>query len=56
MTTFKATLAHTQADIEQTAQATTEAFRVIGPRSRSQTLDSLLVCNLKREPFRRLVR
>ena len=56
LTTFKATLAHTQTDIEQTAQAATEAFQVIRRGLEKETLDSLLVCDLKREPFRRLVR
>ena len=56
LTTFKATLAHTQTDIEQTAQAATEAFQVIRRGLEDETLDSLLVCELKREPFRRLVR
>lgn len=53
---FKATLAHTDADISQTASAAREAFGVIKSGLENETLDALLVADLKKEPFRRLVR
>jgi glutamate-1-semialdehyde 2,1-aminomutase len=53
---FKATLAHTQADIEQTAEAALGAFHVIRQGLENENLDALLLCDLKKEPFRRLVR
>ncbi|MBX3016175.1 MAG: aminotransferase class III-fold pyridoxal phosphate-dependent enzyme [Caldilineaceae bacterium] len=53
---FKATLAHTAEDIQQTATAATEAFKVIKGGLDQGNLDSLLVADLKKEPFRRLVR
>ena len=52
---FKATLAHTDADIEQTAAAAREAFGVIKSGLENDSLDQLLVADLKKEPFRRLV-
>lgn len=53
---FKATLAHTNEDIEQTATAAYEALRVIKFGLEHDNLDSLLLADLKKEPFRRLVR
>ncbi|MCB0105128.1 MAG: aminotransferase class III-fold pyridoxal phosphate-dependent enzyme, partial [Caldilineaceae bacterium] len=53
---FKATLAHTEADIEQTEAAARAAFGVIKSGLENETLDQLLVADLKKEPFRRLVR
>lgn len=53
---FKATLAHTEDDIRQTGQAATEALSIIKTGLESGTLDTLLECDVKREPFRRLVR
>lgn len=53
---FKATLAHTEADIEKTAGAARETFGVIRSGLENDTLDQLLVAELKKEPFRRLVR
>jgi glutamate-1-semialdehyde 2,1-aminomutase len=53
---FKATLAHTAEDIKQTAAAAREAFGVIKRGLENDTLDQLLVADLKKEPFRRLVR
>ncbi|MEM7126931.1 MAG: aminotransferase class III-fold pyridoxal phosphate-dependent enzyme [Chloroflexota bacterium] len=53
---FKATLAHTNNDIEQTVTAAAEAFNVIKTGLENDALDSLLVADLKKEPFRRLVR
>ena len=53
---FKATLAHTEEDIQQTAAAATEALGVIKSGLDAGDVDSLLACDLKRDPFRRLVR
>ena len=52
---FKATLAHTEADIRQTAEAAAESLEII--RSGLEgSLDDLLDVDVRREPFRRLVR
>ena len=53
---FKATLAHTEADIEQTAQIAAEVLGIIKMGLDEGTIDSLLQSDLKKEPFRRLVR
>lgn len=53
---FKATLAHTPADIEQTAHAVYATCQVIKQGIEHENLDQLLVADLKKEPFRRLVR
>lgn len=53
---FKATLAHTEDDIAQTAAAATGAFKVIKQGLDQGNLDALLVADVKKEPFRRLVR
>lgn len=53
---FKTTLAHTAADIEETAEAAFEAFRVIRRGLETAQLDDLLVADIKKEPFRRQVR
>ncbi len=53
---FKATLAHTEADIAQTAAAAREAFKVIKTALDQDKLDALLVADVKKEPFRRQVR
>jgi glutamate-1-semialdehyde 2,1-aminomutase len=53
---FKATLAHSDADIQQTAAAAGEALAVIQSGLARGNLESLLVADLKKEPFRRLVR
>jgi glutamate-1-semialdehyde aminotransferase len=52
---FKATLAHTPADIEETAEAAYEAFRLIRRGLETERLDDLIVVDLKKEPFRRQV-
>ncbi|MEX1020590.1 MAG: aminotransferase class III-fold pyridoxal phosphate-dependent enzyme [Litorilinea sp.] len=52
---FKATLAHTDLDIEETAEAAAAAFGVIKRGLENDALDRLLVVDLKKEPFRRLV-
>ena len=56
LTTLKATLAHTDADIEQTAEAAYEACRTIKHGLENDKLDDLLASDPKKEPFRRLVR
>ncbi|MEZ4731361.1 MAG: aminotransferase class III-fold pyridoxal phosphate-dependent enzyme [Caldilineaceae bacterium] len=53
---FKATLAHTDADIAQTAAAATAALKVVKQGLDQGNLDTLLVADVKKEPFRRLVR
>ena len=53
---FKATLAHNQEDIDQTASAAVESFGIIKTGLDNGTLDELLLADLKTEPFRRLVR
>ena len=53
---FKATLAHTDADIAQTAAAASAAFKVIKSGLDQDNLDTLLVADVKKEPFRRQVR
>ncbi len=53
---FKATLAHSDLDIEQTAEAASGALKVIKSGLDNGTLDQLLVADLKKEPFRRQVR
>lgn len=53
---FRATLAHGPAEIEQTAAAAYEAFCIIKQGLAHGTLDQLLQADLKKEPFRRLVR
>ncbi len=54
-TSLMPTLAHTDEDILQTAEAAEEVFRVIA-RAPEGELDELLEVETKREPFRRLVR
>ena len=53
---FKATLAHTEADIHETAQMAADALRIVKKGLDTGNLDSLLESDLKKEPFRRLVR
>lgn len=53
---FKATLAHTDMDIEQTAVAAAGAFDTIKQGLENDCLNELLIADLKKEPFRRLVR
>ena len=52
---FSLNMAHTDEDIRQTAEVASEAFDVIRAGLESDDIDSLLVCDLKQEPFRRLV-
>ena len=53
---FKATLSHTDEDIRLTGQAATEALQVVRAGLEQGNLDDLVVADLKKEPFRRLVR
>jgi glutamate-1-semialdehyde 2,1-aminomutase len=54
-TTFKATLAHTDEDIRLTAEAAEEALGMV-MSGLEGSIDDLLEAEVKREPFRRLVR
>jgi glutamate-1-semialdehyde 2,1-aminomutase len=53
---FKPTLAHTDEDIRLTAAAVTETLAVIKAGLDSGNVERLLECEVKKEPFRRLVR
>ncbi|MEM7539554.1 MAG: aminotransferase class III-fold pyridoxal phosphate-dependent enzyme [Chloroflexota bacterium] len=53
---FKATLAHSDEDIVQTGRAATGALKVIKAGLDAGNLDDLLDADLKKEPFRRLVK
>ena len=53
---FKSTLAHTEADIVETGRIATQALAVIKQGLESGDIDQLLESDLKKEPFRRLVR
>ena len=53
---LKPTLAHTDEDVQRTAEAATEALRVIKQGLDRGDVDSLLECDVKKEPFRRVVR
>ena len=53
---FKATLAHSDEDIQLTAEAAYQALKVIKTGLDTNNLDGLLVSEIKKDPFRRLVR
>ena len=53
---FKGTLSHTEEEIRLTAEVTTEVLNVIKSGLDNGDLDSLLNCDLNKDPFRRLVR
>lgn len=53
---FKATLAHTDTDIQETGRIATEALAIVKSGLDKGDVDSLLQSDLKKEPFRRLVR
>ena len=53
---FKATLSHTDEDIRLTGEAAAESLRVVRDGLERGNLDELLQADLKKEPFRRLVR
>ncbi len=52
---FILNMAHTDEVIRQTAELASEAFDVIRAGLESDDIDGLLECDLKQEPFRRLV-
>ena len=54
-TSFKGTLAHTEEDVARTAEAAEESLRVV-MSGLEGNLDTLLVADPRRDPFRRLVR
>ena len=56
LTSFKATLAHTEDDIAQTAAAATEVFGIIKQGLEQNKLDELIIADLRKDPFRRLVK
>ena len=53
---FKATLAHSEADIAHTAAAAKAAFAIIKSAIEHNEFDTLLVADVKKEPFHRQVR
>lgn len=53
---FKPTLAHTDEDIRLTGEAAAESLRVVRDGLEQGNLDELIQADLKKEPFRRLVR
>lgn len=53
---FKPTLAHTNEDIQRTGEAAANALGTIKTGLENDSLDRLLRADLKKEPFRRLVR
>ena len=53
---FKPTLAHTKEDINLTVQAVTDTLMVIQSGLESGDLDNLLTCDIRQDPFRRLVK
>ncbi|MDE2825626.1 MAG: aminotransferase class III-fold pyridoxal phosphate-dependent enzyme [Gemmatimonadota bacterium] len=55
-TSFRVTMAHTEEDIRQLGEAAAEVFGLIKSGLDRGNLSELLVCDLKKEPFRRLVR
>lgn len=55
LTSLRSTLAHGEDDIRQTALAATEALTVVKRGLDSGDLDKYLLCDTKKEPFRRLV-
>lgn len=55
-TSLRVTMAHTEDDIRQLGEAAFEVFELIATGLRRGNLLDLLECDLKKEPFRRLVR
>jgi len=53
---FKATLSHTEKDVRLTGEAAAESLRVVRGGLERGNLDELIEADLKKEPFRRLVR
>jgi glutamate-1-semialdehyde aminotransferase len=54
-TGFGPTLAHTEEDIRLTAEAVEASLRVIKQGLENDTIDDLLDCDTRTEPFRRIV-
>ena len=55
-TSFRVTMAHTEEDIRQLGEAASEVFGLIRSGLDRGNLAEMLECDLKKEPFRRLVR
>lgn len=55
-TSFRVTMAHTEADIAILGEKAVEVFRIIKAGIEDNKIEDLLECDLKKEPFRRLVR
>ena len=55
-TSFRVTMAHTEDDIRQLGEAAVEVFGLIKSGMDRGNLAELLECDLKKDPFRRLVR
>ena len=55
-TSFRVTMAHTEDDIRQLGEAAAEVFGLIKTGLDRGNLADLLECDLKKDPFRRLVR
>ena len=55
-TSFYLNAAQGEAEIEQTADAASETFTIIGSGIESEQIDSLLECEIRTDSFRRLVR
>ena len=53
---FGPTLAHTEKDVRITAEAVEASLRVIKQGLENDSIDDLLICDLRTEPFRRIVR
>ena len=53
--TLRANLAHNEEDIRRTGAAAAEAFSIIKSGLDSENLDHFITCDLKKEPFRRIV-
>ena len=53
---FGPTLAHTEEDVRITAEAVEASLRVIKQGLENDSIDDLLICDLRTEPFRRIVR
>jgi glutamate-1-semialdehyde 2,1-aminomutase len=55
-TSFRVTMAHTEEDIQILGEGATEVLQIIKAGLEQGNLEDLLTCDLKKEPFRRLVR
>jgi hypothetical protein len=55
-TSFRVTMAHTEEDIRILGDRATEALSIIKAGLEQGNLEDLLECDLKKEPFRRLVK